>query len=239
MSNLSHQYARALLHRLADQIIEPEQKTALETHLAICKECCDYARNLTCMETTLRSAMHASWDRQQPTLDLDQIMHPSPVKIIWSSIFNFSHSVGRITIMAALFLGCLLLANHFGIETPISHESSPTTIPTPNEDGLYLSAYPPPTATLRITLTSQGTQVCVDGIYYVQTTEDIERIASFLGVSVEEILEYNEITTNPISPGTRLYLPQCNSAPAQTASVISNPLSITPGNESLYLDEPE
>jgi hypothetical protein len=236
MFDLPHQQARALIQSAADQIIDSDQKTALDAHLSICKECSDYAKSIKNLEANLRNTLRARWEPQRPALDLYQIANPSPGRIIWSSITNFSQSMGRITVIAALFLGCLLIANHFGIQMPIAHTSSPTTIPTPSDDGLLISNSPTPSITTRTTLNNQTAQVCFDDIYYVQKPEDIGSIALSLGISAEMILEHNQITTEIINPGTKLFIPHCTRTPSWTAS---DSLSITPGNVKGFTAEPE
>lgn len=239
MFDLPHEHARTLIQSAADQMIDPESRTALDAHLAQCKECRAYARSLANLEASLRTTLHARWDRRRPTLNLYQILNPSPVKIIASSITNLSQSISKATVMVALFLGCVALASHFSFQIPNSHKNSPTTIPTPNEDAFFLLASPTPSAPIQKTQAGQSTQVCPDIVYYVHTTDTVENIAIIFGVSKELILEHNELITDIVSPGMKLHIPQCNNTPAYTASVPYNYFTITPGNVTLFLDGPD
>lgn len=239
MVDLPHENARALIQSAADQIIDAEQRRALDAHLAQCNECSAYARSLTSLEVNLRTALHTRWDRRRPTLNLNQVLNPSPAKVIASSIANLSQAMGRAAVVAGVFLGCLALASHISFKIPNSYKSSPTTIPTPNEGALYLHTSPTPSAPIQNKQTGQATRVCAEVVYYAHTTESIESIASNLGVSKELLLEHNRLTTDFVYPGMKLLIPQCNHTPAYTASVQSDYFTITPGTVTMFLDEPD
>jgi len=232
MLEITHQKAHALLQVAADQPLGADEKSALDVHLAKCKECNDYAKGLTSLEVGLRRILHAQWDMQRPDLNLQAITHPSQAKLIWNNLLSQTHVLGKVTIVAALVLGYVVIANLFGIKLPISANETPTTIPTPSELALALAISPTPSA--QFTLTGLTTQACETVIYIVQQNDTLAYIALQHGLTEEAIQEYNNLNSNIVFTGMELAIPLCKNTPSQTATITTTPL-----DETIFPTQPE
>ena len=225
MIEITHQKAQTLLQAAADQPLKADERSALDAHLATCKECNDYSKSLTNLETGLHRIFHAQWDLQHPNLNLQAITHPSPAKLIWNNFLSQANALGKVTIVAALVLGYFVLANLFGIKLPISTEETPTTVPTPSVLSLALAISPTPSA--QFTLTGSTTQACETIPYIVQENDTLAYIALQYGTTEETLLEYNNLNSNTVFTGMELSIPQCDGAPSQTATTTITPLNGT------------
>ena len=232
MFEITHLKAQTLLQAAADQPLGADDKSALDAHLAKCKECSNYAKSLTNMEASLRRILHAQWDLQRPNLNLQAITDPSPTKLIWNNLLSQTHALGKVTIVAALVLGYVVISNLFGIKSPLSTDETPTTVPTPSELSLALAISPTPSA--QFTLTGLTTQACETVIYVVQENDTLEYIALLHGTTKEAVQEYNNLTSNTVFTGTELAIPLCKSTPSKTATTTTTPL-----NGTIFPTQPE
>ena len=237
MLAITHPQARRLLQAAADRPLDADEKSALDTHLAICIDCSAYASNLAKLEARLRSALHAQLDSQQPALDLHAITRPASAKLVWINFVNQTHVMGKITIVAALLLGYFVIVNLFGIKLPISERETPTILPTPN--ALAFMYVPSPTPSVQSTLAGSTVQACETITYIVQADDTFESIAVRHGTTKDVILEHNKMYTgflnaNRVFTGMELAIPLCNSTPSRTATTTITPLSGT-----IYPVQPE
>jgi LysM repeat protein len=239
MFEITHQKALVLLQSASDQRITPDEKSELDVHLEQCKECRDYAKSLANLEAGLRNALHVQWDDQQPKLDLQAIMKPTPAKLMWINFPSLTQSLGKVTIVAVLLLGYFMLANHFGIWIHGSNDETPTNLPTPNELLLPSNTSPTPSAPTQLITTKMTMQDCDIVPYTVQTTDSLESIAIEHGTSKELILEYNNLRSDVISPNMKLFIPLCGSTPSRTASLPSNLITNTPIKGTILPDNHE
>jgi len=232
MLEITHQKAHNLLQVAVDKPLGADEKSALDAHLTTCDECRAYAEGLTNLEVSLRRVLHAQWDTQRPNLNLQAITHPSQAKLIWNNFLNQTHALGKVTIVAALVLGYVVIANLFGIRLPLSADETPTTVPTPSELSLALATSPTPSA--QLALTGLTTQACETTIYIVQENDTLEYIALQYGTTEETIQEYNNLISNTLFTGMELTIPLCKSTPSQTATT-----TITPLNGTKFPVQPE
>lgn len=232
MIEITHQKAHSLLQAAADQQLGSDEISALDAHLANCQECSDFAERLTNLEADLRTVFHAQWDLQRPNLNLQAITHPSPAKLIWNNFLSQTNALGKVTIVTALVLGYIVIANLFGIKLPISTEETPTTVPTPSELSLALAISPTPSA--QFTLTGSTTQACEIILYIAQENDTLAYIAQQHGITEETLVEHNNLNSNMVFTGMELTIPQCNGAPSQTATT-----TITPLNGTIFPTKPE
>jgi LysM repeat protein len=239
MFEITHQKARILLQSAADRQIAPDEESALDAHLGKCDKCRNYANSLIDLEAGLRNALHAQWDGQQPKLDLQAIVDPSPAKLICVNILGLSQSMGKVTIVAVLLLGYFMLANHFGIRVHSSNEETPSNLPTPNESVLFSNISPTPSAPTQLAMTKLTTQDCDVSTYTVQATDSLESIAIEHGTSKELIMEYNNLRSDVVSPNMKLFIPLCGSTPSRTASLPGNLITNTPIKSTILPDNPE
>ena len=239
MFDITHRKAHMLLQAAADRRITPDETLALNTHLEKCKECRDYANGLTDLEAGLRKALHAQWDPQQPRLDPQAIIGPTPAKLIWLNALGLTQSMGKVTIAIVLLLGYIVLANHFGIQIHNLNNETPTNLPTPNEVVLSSNVSPTPSAPNQLAMTKLTMQDCDVITYIVQATDSLESIAIEHGTSKELIMEYNNLATDIVSTGMKLFIPMCGNTPSQTASLPGNLITNTPIKSTILPDNPE
>jgi hypothetical protein len=239
MSEITHQKAHMLLQSAADRRIAPEEESALDAHLGKCEECRNYASDLTNLEAGLQSALHAQWDHQQPKLDLQAIANPTPAKLMWVNFPSLTHSIGKVTIAIVLLLGYVMLANHFGIQIHNLNNETPTNLPTPNELVLSFNISPTPSAPNQLAMTKLTMQDCDVISYIVQATDSLESIAIEHGTSKELIMEYNNLATEVVFSGMKLFIPMCGSTPSRTASLPGNLITNTPIKRTILPDNPE
>jgi len=232
MIEITHQKAHTLLQVAVDQPLGTDEKSALEAHLAKCKECSAYASELTNLEVGLRRIMHAQWDTQRPDLSLQAITHPSPAKLVWNNFLNQTRALGKVTIVAVVVLGYVVIANLFGIQLPLSADETPTTVATPSELSLSLAISPTPSA--QLALTGLTTQACETVTYVVQANDTLEYIALQYGTTKEAIQAYNNLTSNTVFTGMELAIPLCMGTPSQTVTT-----TITPLNGTIFPAQPE
>jgi LysM repeat protein len=232
MSEITHQKTRILLQAAADGPLTADEQSILDAHLASCGECSAYAKNLTNLEVDLRKVFHAQWDAQRPHLNLQAITHPSPAKLIWNNFFSQTNAMGKVTIVVALVLGYIVIANLFGIKLPISSNETPTTVPTPSEHALALSIFPTPSA--QYTLTGSTRRVCETITYVVKENDTLAYIALQHGTTKETLMEYNNLSSNMVFTGMELVIPQCDGTPSQAATT-----TITPLNGTIFPTKPE
>jgi hypothetical protein len=232
MSEITHQKAQALLQAAADGSLGPDEKSALDTHLAGCEKCSAYARELADLEVNLRRVVHAYWNDQQPNLNLNAIINPPTTKLVWNNLLNHTHAMGKVTIMVTLLLGYFLIANLFGFQLSISNNETPTIAPTPNESLLFFTSSPTPSA--QLTLAGLTPRNCEAVTYVVQANDTLESIAVGHGTTKEAILEYNNLTSSTVFTGMELIIPSCKSTPSHTATT-----TITPLNGTIFPVQPE
>ena len=226
MFEITHQQARLLLQAAADRPLGAEERTALQVHLAHCQACSQHAGGLASLEDRLREAMRARWDLQRPGLDLGAILHPPAVKPAWGRFLGQGTALGKVAILAALFLGYVLVASLFGLRSPLSGGGTPASAPTPNEPALAFAASPTPPA--HLTSTGLSTQGCETLVYIVQANDTLESIAMRHGATKEAILAYNvdyaQSASQTVFAGMQLVIPLCRGTPSQTATTTLTPI---------------
>lgn len=225
MAEITHQKAQALLQAAADRELASEEKTRLENHLASCQACSAYSESFNAMETSLRRVIHAQWDRQQPSLNLNAIINPSPAKFFWDNLLGQTHWMRRVTIVAALLFGYILMTNLFGSQINNPDKEVPTFIPTPNE--LSLSQTNSPTPSAQTALVSLTPKDCIATTYVVKKDDTLANIALHHGLSKEELLKYNGLKYDMVFTGMKLMIPVCKSTPSHTATTTIIPLNGT------------
>lgn len=242
MPEMTHHQARTLLQISADRSLEPAERSALESHLAACNACREYAGQLSRLEYTLRENMHARWDGYRPALNRQAIKNKIQAKPVWTNPLSHLNALGKVTMMATLLLGYLLIANLVRVGGTASKSGTPSALPTPNEPAsTFLSNSPtPPTQSATLQRTSLP---CETIPYIVQANDTLESIAVRHGITKEDILEYNKeadsLFSNTIFTGMELNLPVCRSTPSYTASAGTNTLAITPTDMTFLTGQPE
>jgi LysM repeat protein len=237
MFEIDHQKARALLQAAADRTLSEEEKSALDAHLAECKDCSNYAENLTKLEAQLHKVFHAQWNHQRPVLNIQSVVHPSRRKLVWNTLFGQTHVLEKVTIVAALLLGYVVIANLFGIRVPIGEQDTPTTVPTPNQ--LSFATVLSPTPSAHFTLTGMATNDCETVHYIVGRNDTLDSIALQYNMSKEMILEYNNLNSDMLFSGMELLIPLCKSTPQYTTNIPGNTSTIPPITKTILPEGPE
>ena len=238
MMELTHQEARTLLQAATDQIIKPEKISALDAHLLQCKACTEYANELVNLERNLRNAMHSNWDSQQPVIDIQAIIKPNLVRILWNSLVSQSHAMEKISVVIVLLLGYIFIANIVGIQSPITGDKTPTPLPTPNGQTVVFFISPTPFASSSLTkLVSPACETTT--MYLVQENDTLSSIAYQHGTTEEAILAYNNLNSGIVFTGMDLIIPMCDSTPSHTSTIPKNTLSLTPLGGTIIPTHPE
>ena len=238
MPEITHQEAHVLLQAATDQVIEPDENNALNEHLAQCRACTVYAKNLADLETNLRRTMHANWDNQQPKLEMQAILNPHPVKLLWNSFVSQTHMMEKVGVVIVLLLGYVFIANLVGIQSPITKDKTPTPLPTPTGQPVVFSNSPTPS--VNSSLTKAVSSACETTIMYlVQENDTLDSIAYHHGTTKEVILGYNNLSSSTVFTGMELIIPLCDSTPSQIATIPKNTLSLTPLGGTILPTQPE
>jgi len=241
MTEITHDKAHALLDVAADRSLGLSDQARLDAHLAACQECRTYAGRLADLENGLSRTLHAKWDKFRPDLNLQAIQNPSPAKLVWYNFFSQTNALGKVAIMATLLLGYIVMINLVGIRVPITDNETPTALPTPNSFTMTLASSP--TLLARSASVDSTSLACELVVYIVRENDTLESIAVQHGITVKEILAYNDqdadLTANALFTGMELVIPQCEGGPTRTASLPSKELTITPINGTLFPDHPE
>jgi len=237
MIEITHQKARSLIQAIADHRLPPGEKLSLDAHLVNCMECSDYASELSELEKDLRKVLHVNWDEQQPALNLQKIITPSPFNRFWNNAFVQPGIMGKATVVAALLLGYFFISNIIGIQLPISVDQTATSLPTPNEMVSIYSTSPTPSA--QFTLVETSTRSCESFIYLVRENDTLESIAVQNKTTREAIIEYNHLTSDIVFAGEELAIPMCESTPSHTATIPERTITITPINGTYFPTQPQ
>lgn len=237
MSEITHQEARALLQRVADQPLEANQKAALEAHLATCPTCNAYADSLASLEANLKNILHRRWDRQQAHLDRDRILN-SQTSLFGSDFSNLARGAGKVALAAAFLLGFFMIANLVGERSP--GPDSKTQAPPPTPGHLTLSDTTSLTPSVPLTLTEFSAQVCENVNYIAQADDTLEKVASMFGTTRAILMEYNHLDTGEIIPGMELLIPMCKATPSRIPMTPHQTITTTPLlSETLLSMQPE
>lgn len=260
MTEITHTIAHALLQDAADGNLASSDRSALDAHLAACAECNQYAQQLSDLETSLQQTLHAKWDNFRPEIDLQGIRNPSPLKLLWTSLFQQTQVLGKASILAALLVGYLVLTNVIGIRVPLGDNTTPTILPTPSQslsiigiqvppennttptilptpnESLFIADISPTPSTL--TTLNQGTPACQTIKYVVKENDTLEYIALRHGITKELILEYNpddlSLAANTVFLNMELVIPLCKGTPVYTASLPGSTLTTTPIYRTIF-----
>ena len=238
MPEITHQEARLLLQAATDQVIKPDEIIDLNSHLTQCRACIEYAKSLADLETNLRRIMHANWDSQQPKLEMQAILNPHPVKLLWNSFASQTHMMEKVGVVIVLLLGYVFIANLVGIQSPITKDKTPTPLPTPN--GQPVVFFNSPTPSVNSSLTKVVSPACdITTMYLVQENDTLDSIAFHHGITKEVILAYNDLNSSTVFTGMELIIPLCDSTPAHIATIPKNTLSLTPLGGTILPTQPE
>jgi LysM repeat protein len=84
-----------------------------------------------------------------------------------------------------------------------------------------------------------STQNCETVTYIVQTTDTLESVARRFGIQKSVIMEYNNMSTEKLSPKMELFIPFCESTPTGLRTTASHTVTVTPLNGATITFQPE
>jgi LysM repeat protein len=205
---ITHEEARRLIHLASDEQLKVHQKGMLESHLASCAECKNYADSIHNMESILQPLLQKQW-AQRPI--------PLPIAALISSPNDRSPNINLLATRIAA-IGMMFAVFMFSAWQLASLK--------PNTAGPALPSNPPipvsSTSTLLISATAQ-TQTCEKVSYIVQGNDTLASVAYRFSTSKREIMIANTMKSETVIKGTELIIPVCNFTPTGTI----NPLTTT------------
>ena len=219
---ITHAQAHSLLHFAADETLKDDQKQILDSHLASCPQCQEYAKSIRNMESILQPLLQRQWNRQPTPLSVDILLSKGTFKI----------SEGKLLATRIAALSVMFIAFMFGAWQFI--------LTKPGTSGPVLASVPPipipSTSTTQFISTKTQTRSCEELGYVVQQHDTLESIALRFLTSREEILAANNMKTELVVAGMRLIIPVCNFTPTGTVKALRTtftpvlrPITSTPG----------
>jgi hypothetical protein len=215
---ITHQEARRLIQRRADEALLDVDRNLLDAHLDACAECQKYAADTSDLEATLQHLMQRRWDHQPLPLSREQTVSGKPIHISQSIFF-----ATRIVAMGVICLAFLF--NIWQFTQPSRQRATPPAaeiplIPTPALQSMGVQA---------------TDQTCEPILYEVKEDDTIESIAARFSIPAREILSTNHLTTETLNTAVKLTIPVCSPTPPGTPNIVSttftpllDPNTITP-----------
>lgn len=213
MSQITHREAHRLINFKADQALDANTGSILETHLNGCPECRGYASELDELENLLRKMKHG-FDLRPTPLHLDHIQYRSK-----ESTFGFPINVmvTRITTMVVAFIAVAIVGWQFFSASIASPAAPYTAIPIPT-----------PSTYLTATQVNVLFRNCGYLSYQVKTDDTLNGIARQFSVPVKMIMELNGIKDENINPSMQIKIPVCDHTPTVTIDAPNSTITITP-----------
>lgn len=198
---ITHEEARRWIHMSLDEILEAPQKAILESHLASCAECKNYANSIQNMEAILLPLLQKQWTQRPIPLSVGML--------ISSRNHNFPNSLllaTRIAAVGVMFVVFMISAWQFVLPKANVNASIPASI----------QPIPIPSSATELVSTSTQTKTCEELSYIVQRNDTLTSIAAMFSISAEEIRLRNNMKSEVVSSGSKLIIPTCNFTPTGT-----------------------
>lgn len=195
---ITHEQARQLIHLASDQILSAQQNGILDSHLASCAECRDYAASIQKMELILQPLLRKQWAQQPVPLSIDMLLsrpnNKSPNSMLLAT------RIAAIGIMLAVFM----------------FSAWQLSLPRSNPAGPMLPSIPPvPTLSTSTILASATTRnrTCEEISYVVQGNDTLSSIADKFSISKQQIITANQLKSEIVIKGMKMVIPVCNFTP--------------------------
>jgi hypothetical protein len=217
---ITHEEARKLIQLALDGPLHIDQRNALDSHIAICAACQQYADSITNMESVLRPLLQRQWNQQPIPLSVGMIVSANH-----SRSSNQMLLATRVAALSVMFIVFVFSAWQFSLSKP-SAKSSVTQANIP--------LIPIPSTSAQLVTTSTHDPLCDEIIYVVKENDTLSSIATQFAVSKEELSKANDIETEVVRSGARLMIPICQ--PTRTVDTLTrtftpvlNTITATPG----------
>jgi hypothetical protein len=191
-------------HRLilfdSDNALTPAEKARLSAHLGNCTECRSYAQEIKQVETVLLPVLNRQWSARPIPLSLDTLTATKNVRPQARSYLTM-----RIWALALLFAGFVFSAWQMRLSN--TQDSTPMPVGVP----------PIPTPSASATRTLVSMQTCALFTYQVKPGDTLASIVQQFDVSAEQVMAFNDLSSESISANMELWIPLCNFTPTSTA----------------------
>lgn len=206
IQTLSHLQAQMFIQASADESLAPNEKSALDAHLLECAECRSFAQEFARVESALRQTMQNRWNLSA---------RPLPIGVIlgWQNrapILRALSMAAAPLLVVILALVFLLTNGSFSNGNELTATVIATNIPTPSA---------------QLMRTNTSVNECETVHYIVQKGDTLEDIAAKYSISKEEIVSFNNLERETLTPSIDLAIPLCQ---RQTTSTPSTTMTFTP-----------
>lgn len=216
MNPISHLQARAWLDSAVDLALSPEQRTALEGHLAGCDECRRYEAELADLEGTLRQSLQAHLPSSHAALSLEEVLQRVKASQPATSLAN------RWVAAPVLLVVLLTIIFTLGFPRGAGGGTHPTQV-------LTATALLVPTPSAPITSTLLSLPECESIRYKVQAGDTLDAIARQFSISKDVLMAYNHLTAESLP--AELSIPMCSVTPLVGSQTPSSTVTMTPQAE--------
>lgn len=196
-----HEEARRLIHFNLDNALSSDRQASLSTHLQECPECRAYARELEEVDFILRPLLKRQWSAHAVPLRIRSLLGNERPKSFAQHFLTM-----RSLVFAVVLLGFAFSAWQFAF--------SGTWMVGP----VPPSVLPAPTPSVEFTSTQSPWANCSIVRHTVRENETLEIIARRFSVSGEDLLAFNDLTSQSLTTGVELGIPVCHFTPTGTAS---------------------
>jgi LysM repeat protein len=208
---ITHEEARSLIQFSMDQMLKPQEKNTLQTHLEDCLECRAFFADIKEVEKYVVPAMAQHWNLDPAPLSLASINNKKKVQQQSSIILATRTAIISIVFAAFIFSAWQFSGSYGRSSTPMPVRLLP--IPTPSGQS---------------TSTTVSFQKCEELSYQVQENDSLESIAIRFAISKDKLMAINNLRTESLSTKTELLIPVCNSTPMSTIHPSTLTTTFTP-----------
>jgi len=216
LTQISHEEARSLINVNADQALDADNYSILNTHLSNCAECRSYASELNEVEIILRE-LSQKLDRRFAPLGVEKILAQSK-----TPLFGFANNI-TVTRMATMILAVIAVV--IGV-WQFSIFGAPSSVST-------YTAIPIPTPSTYLTSTNATLLNCDYVLYQTHEGDTLESIAAQFSVPKDMVMEFNKMQEEKIQAPMLIRIPLCARTPTITIYPPNTTITITPQFEPI------
>ena len=200
---ITHAEAHKLIQFNLDRALNLENQKMLFAHLQECESCRAYTDAMLNVENTLRLVMNKQWQ-----------FRPLPLWI--GSIKSQKNTHPLFQLRTALISIVLVVFSFFIWELTAVYDSA----------GQTASNVPPvPTPSIQISTASIEAPKCKWSLHKVDHLDTLETIAYQYSVSKEDIVTFNNMSSDVIYESMEIKIPQCDATPTVTANMPTTTLT--------------
>lgn len=203
---ITHEEARRLIQLDSDEVLEAPQKRVLDSHLASCPECRNYADGIQRMESILRPLLQRQWAQRAIPLPIETLVSRSDHKLQESVLL-----ATRIAAVGVMFIVFMFSVWQFALPKPSTTGSISASVPP----------IPVPSTSTQLMSTKMQSGNCEEVTYTVQENDSLASIAAKFTISQKNIMAANNMQSETVVTGTKLMIPVCNFTPTGTVSTLT------------------